>query len=136
MALVMVQAFKCDVCGVEWLPRGEKFPVCCPGRECRSRKWNAGSEGLVMKPRSLGASDLGVGVGDRCIVPDQTPEESERAARKAKKARHHAELKEDCIAGLPETVPPAMLAKLQTPALDHHRACKCLRCAPPRRENP
>lgn len=97
----MVQAFKCDVCGVEWLPRGEKFPVCCPGRECRSRKWNAGSEGLVMKPRSLGASDLGVGVGDRCIVPDQTPEESERAARKAKKARRHAELAQDTSEALP-----------------------------------
>ena len=32
----------CDVCGHEWLQRGDGIPVRCPVRSCWSKRWNDG----------------------------------------------------------------------------------------------
>lgn len=57
----------CDVCGHRWIPEGDKEPVRCPRRRCRSVAWNR--KPIVMKPRAEGITDLAVGVGDTCALP-------------------------------------------------------------------
>lgn len=48
MGKVQRWVFKCDACGHEWIPDGERKPERCPDRKCRSRKWDAAK---VEKPR-------------------------------------------------------------------------------------
>lgn len=39
MGITAVQAWRCCVCGYEWLKVG-KPPIRCASNRCRSRKWN------------------------------------------------------------------------------------------------
>ena len=40
MSIVAREAWKCDVCGFEWLRSDGIVPVQCPSKKCRTRKWN------------------------------------------------------------------------------------------------
>ena len=45
MSVVERSAWKCDVCGFEWLQTAGVTPEQCASAKCRSRKWNfAGGE--------------------------------------------------------------------------------------------
>lgn len=38
MAIIQMEACRCERCGHEWIPRGEELPVICP--KCKSARWN------------------------------------------------------------------------------------------------
>lgn len=57
-----VLAYRCDVCGYKWLPRGNEIPVRCPARDCRARGWDGVPKGGERKVPVAGDGFKG-GVG-------------------------------------------------------------------------
>jgi hypothetical protein len=50
-----ITMYRCEQCGHEWTPRGEKAPQVCPNRGCKSRHWNRPKPGAAAKrkPRTV-----------------------------------------------------------------------------------
>ena len=45
MPKTKIKAFKCNVCGHTWPPRGKYKPLQCPNTKCRSHRWDRPKDG-------------------------------------------------------------------------------------------
>lgn len=142
MGTVQRWVLVCDACAWEWVRRGEEDPLQCP--KCRSRHWDDSrtKSGENLAPRCDMSADRKAArpsAPGKLPASDREPtdDEIERDRRRQKKADRHRELKTDAAEAVAVSAPEplaALAAKMQTKADDHHPACRCYRCRPPKQD--